>query len=363
MERCSFWIDGVEALDAPLDARLDVVFAQLLGECVFDAAQELLALDAAGFDGLRDLLVADGIGVAEGQVFKLAADFAHAQAMGERGVDVEGLAGDGLLAVGLEVLQGAHVVQAVGQLDQHHAHIGDHGQQHLADVFGLAVFAIGELDFVDLGDALDDVGHLVAEAGFDFFAGGGGVFDGVVQQAGGDGGRVHLHLGQHFGHLKRMNDVGLAGGAHLALVVLDAELPGFANEADVFTGAVGLDLAEKCLETLVDGILVGNRTDRLGRPRTGWRRWDIGRMGCRTVAMLHYRPNCWSMPQWSAEERLSAGRRELHARELALEVPRRKPRHRGRGQLRDVMFRRMPGLRDLIDRFRAGFRRCQSEDS
>ena len=84
--------------------------------------------------------------------------------MSQRRVDVLGLAGDGLLAVGLQVLEGAHVVQTVGQLDQHHAHIGDHGQQHLAHVFCLAVFAVGKLDFVDLGDALDDVGHLVAKA-------------------------------------------------------------------------------------------------------------------------------------------------------------------------------------------------------
>jgi hypothetical protein len=83
----------------------------------------------------------------------------------QRSVDVLRLAGDGLLAVGLQVLQGAHVVQPVGQLDEHHAHIGNHGQQHLAHVFGLAVFAVGKLDLVDLGDALDDVGHLLAKLG------------------------------------------------------------------------------------------------------------------------------------------------------------------------------------------------------
>ena len=248
---------------------------KLLDERVFDAAQELLALDAAGFDGGGDLLEAHRIGVAEGQVFELAAHFAHAEAMGERGVDVEGLAGDGLLAVGLQVLEGAHVVQPVGQLDEHDAHIGDHGQQHLADVFGLAVFAVGELDLVDLGDALDDVGHLVAEVGFNFLAGGGRVFDGVVQQAGGDGGRVHLHLRQHFGNFKRMNDVGLAGGAHLALVVLDAELPGLADEADIFTGAIGLDLAEKRFKA--PSMAAWSRRGRAGTdgaPPT-WRwRWE-----------------------------------------------------------------------------------------
>ena len=44
--------DGVEALDAPFDTGVDVVFAELLDDGVFDADEELFALDAAGFDGL-----------------------------------------------------------------------------------------------------------------------------------------------------------------------------------------------------------------------------------------------------------------------------------------------------------------------
>ena len=255
--------DGVEALDAPLDAGLDAVLAQLLDKRVFNAAQKLLAFNAARFDGCGRALVAHRIGVAEGQVLKLAAHLAHAQPMRERRVNIQRLARDGLLAVGLQVLQRAHVVQPVGQLDEHHAHIAHHGQQHLAHVFGLAVFAIGKLNFVDLGDALDDVRHLVAEAGVNLLAGGRRVFDRVVQQGRGNGRRVQLHFGQHFGHFERMNDVGLAGGAHLPLVVLDAELPRFADQGNVFIGAIGLNVAQKRLKPsgrwrvgrVVDGAL------------------------------------------------------------------------------------------------------------
>ena len=228
--------------------------------------------------------------------------------MGERSVDVERFAGDGFAAVGLEVLERAHVVQAVGQLDEDDAHIGDHGQQHLADVFGLAVFAVGELDFVDLGDAFDDVGDLVAEVGLDLLAGGGGVFDGVVQEAGGDGGRVHLHFGQNFGDFKRMNDVRLAGGAHLALVMLDAELPGFANKFNVFSGAVGLNLAEQGFEAAIDGSLVEDRTGgAAGAAGSAVALVSSAGVGCRTVAILHYRPQMLSMPQWHGGSGTAAG--------------------------------------------------------
>ena len=43
-------IDGIETLDAPLDFCLDVVFAELIDERIFDAFEELLAL---AYGGLR----------------------------------------------------------------------------------------------------------------------------------------------------------------------------------------------------------------------------------------------------------------------------------------------------------------------
>ncbi len=49
----------------------------------------------------------------------------------------------------------------------------------------------------------------------DLLAGGRRVFHGVVQQRRRDGRRVQLHLHQHFGHLKRMHNVGLAAQARV----------------------------------------------------------------------------------------------------------------------------------------------------
>ena len=97
------------------------------------------------------------------------------------------------------MFEGAHVVQAVGELDEDHADVVDHGQHHLADVLGLRFFAGGEIDSADLGDAFDDVRDLFAEFLGDFNGGDRGVFDGIVQQAGGDGNGVHLHVGENVG--------------------------------------------------------------------------------------------------------------------------------------------------------------------
>ena len=140
---------------------------------------------------------------------------------------------------GAQVLQGTHVVQPVGQLDEHDPHIAHHGQQHLAHVFGLAVFAVGELDFVDLGDAFDDVRDLLAEKPGDVVRGHRRVFDSIVQQAGGDRGGVQLHLRQDMRNFQRMQHVGLARGAQLALMMFEGKFPGAADDLDVVAGTMG----------------------------------------------------------------------------------------------------------------------------
>jgi len=48
-------------------------------------------------------------------------------------------------------------MQPIGQLDQYHANVIDHGEHHLAQVLGLRLLARREIDFADLGDALHDV--------------------------------------------------------------------------------------------------------------------------------------------------------------------------------------------------------------
>ena len=245
-------LDGVEALDAPLDAAGDFVFAQLGFELLDDAFEEDFAFAAKGVDLGGELLVGEGVGIAEGEVFELAAELAHAEAVGERGEDLEGFAGD-LLALGdRQMLEGAHVVEAVGELDDDDAHVGDHGEEHFADVLGLVVFAVGEFDFVELGDTFDDVGDLVAETLFDLFGGDVGVFDGVVEEAGSDGGGVHLELGEDQADFEGMDDVGLAGGALLAFVLLQGEGPGLADDFEVVAGAIVVDLLEEAGEFLVD---------------------------------------------------------------------------------------------------------------
>ena len=95
-----------------------------------------------------------------------------------------------------------------------------------------------------------------------------GVFDGVVQQAGGDGRGVELHLGQDGGDLQRMHQVGLARLARLAFVMFEGEFVGLLDGGEIVGGAVGADLAQEIAkacdrQNIGRDLLAQSRHDRL----------------------------------------------------------------------------------------------------
>ena len=101
----------------------------------------------------------------------------------------------------------------------------------------------------DLGDALDDVGDFGAEQLGDALGRGQRVLDDVVEQAGGDGHHVQLHVGEEVGDLERVDQVGLAGMAHLPLVLERREDVGPPQQLEVGLGAVAPHFLEERLES------------------------------------------------------------------------------------------------------------------
>jgi ketosteroid isomerase-like protein len=154
-------VDAVEMLFAALDIGIDAGGRQCLADGVEDLADHFAPVAARVLDGSRQHAVAQRMGVAERQFLQLAVERVQAQAVGDRRIDVERLARDARRFSGAHRVQRAHVVQPVGELDQDDAHVARHRQQHLAEVFRLGLFEALELDAVQLGDAVDQVGgHL-----------------------------------------------------------------------------------------------------------------------------------------------------------------------------------------------------------
>ena len=180
------FVDAEEALDAALNSSRNAGFLQAVAQHAFDPRHEGFALLSARFHGRLHLFIADRVHVAEAEILQFAADLSHAEAVRDGRVDVERFAGDLLLAIWLKVFERPHVVQAIGQLDHDDADVVYHGQHHLAQVFGLRFFGGGKIDLADLGDAFDDMRHLLAKLLADFDGCDRGVFDRIVEQSGCD---------------------------------------------------------------------------------------------------------------------------------------------------------------------------------
>ena len=60
--------------------------------------------------------------------------------MGDRGENLEGFLGLGLLSFGGKALERAHVMESIGELDQDDADVIGHAEEDLTMVFGFEVF-------------------------------------------------------------------------------------------------------------------------------------------------------------------------------------------------------------------------------
>ena len=163
----------------------------LLFEARFDlrlhALHEGLVLALLFFKRLGDLRVTDGVEIFERQILKLPLDALHTEAVGNGGVDLHRF--ERLLALLFRrlVLHGAHIVRAVGELDEDDADVLGHGHEHLAQVLHLLFFLAGVLHARQLGNALDKIRHRGRELLGDLGIRGGGVLDAVVHEGGLDG--------------------------------------------------------------------------------------------------------------------------------------------------------------------------------
>ena len=120
--------------------------------------------------------------------------------------------------------------KTVGEFDDDDADVIDHGEQHLADVFGLTGFGSEQVEAADFGGAFDEAGDIGAE----LFGDGGernfGVFDDVVEQCGAERSDVELHVREDVGYFDGMREERFAGQAGLRFVLLGGEIVGAAEE-------------------------------------------------------------------------------------------------------------------------------------
>ena len=187
-----------------------------------------------------------GIELLEGEIFELRLEGLQADALRKRRVYLHRLLGDPLpLLLVRHVMERAHVVQPVGELNEENADVFRQREQELAQVLGLMRLIGLQLQPAQLGHAVNEPRGLLAEQRADLLDCGARVLHGVVEQRGRDRRAVELELGQDAGDLDGMGEIGVAAGAGLRAVRLHREDVGAVQQSFVRCGLVALDALDE----------------------------------------------------------------------------------------------------------------------
>ena len=227
-------VDAVEMLCPAVHRGVDAGVLQGLDDGLADLVDQLFPFRTLLVQLAREIPVDVGRQVFQAEVFQFGLDLGHAEPVGEGRVDLPRFEGDPLLLLRFQKGQRPHVVEPVRELDEDDAHILRHGNEHLAEILGLEFLLASEGQPGDLGDAVHQDGHFLAEFRGQLFDGHFfHVFHHVVQEPRRDRHGVQLQADQRKHHLRAVHHEGLAGLADLAGVVQGAEMIGPLDEVEL----------------------------------------------------------------------------------------------------------------------------------
>ena len=241
-------------LDAAVDGGLYALGLEARLDARLHAVHEALEFGHTLGQILGDLSVAFGVEVLQRQVFQLPLGPLHAEAVGDGGIDLHCLEGLGFLLLRALPGHGAHVVQAVGDLDEDDADVLCHCQEHLAQILRLLILFACILHARKLRDALHDIRHDRTELTGDILMGEGGVFDHVMQQRRDDGILIQTDVHADVGGGDAVRHIGRAVPPLLPGVGHARHVIGGADAAEVHIVGILFDFFDKCLKQYV-GVL------------------------------------------------------------------------------------------------------------
>ena len=170
--------------------------------------------------------------IPERKILQFAIRLIQAQPVGNRCINLQRLRRNSTPFAARHVCQRAHIVCAICQLDQNHANIARHRQQHLAEGLGLVFLACIELKLVELGESIHEFGdrgtETIDQVGLSYAA----IFHGIVQQRRHQCLGVELPGGAKCRHRNGVGDIGLTAVAQLTQVRLVGKAIGLPHQLD-----------------------------------------------------------------------------------------------------------------------------------
>ena len=205
-------------LDPPMNLGLYTGLAQVAQELRRRPVDKGLPVPAPGGDEALYLLIPTRVEGGEREVFELPLYRVDTEPVREGSVDLERLRRLPELRLALEVGDGPHVVQPVGELDDDDAHVAAHSHDHLPQGLRLRLLQVPGREPLELGDPVHDLRDLVPKPLRQLLFRYARILEDVVQQRGGDGRRIEPQLGQNVGRRERVIDEGLPALADLTPV-------------------------------------------------------------------------------------------------------------------------------------------------
>jgi len=135
-----------------------------MGEDVLEGLHDLLVICrvAKGLDVVQDLLTLPGIEIRERQVVEFALEGVDVELGGDGSIDIDGFPGNAVPIWFGEMMEGAQVVQPVGELDQENTQAPAGAEEDLA-VGQILDRCPVQMTALKLGTAVDQFGYHLAE--------------------------------------------------------------------------------------------------------------------------------------------------------------------------------------------------------
>mmetsp|Transcript_16890 Transcript_16890/g.43810 ORF Transcript_16890/g.43810 Transcript_16890/m.43810 type:complete len:694 (-) Transcript_16890:1034-3115(-) len=239
------------------------LFLHLLKQAVqvLGAAAEVLRRDASIRQSALQLVQGAGDGAAvagdarlergillgalrvKGIVFQLRLERPHAQAVGKRREQLQRLTSGGGALRRPAAADGAHAVDALRQLDEHHAHVG-HGEQHRTQlargrgVHGALCGAVQLADLIHAAHTFHHLDHCAREQPMQHLRRHHGEVQHGVEQPRRDGGVVQSEVGEDARRLGRVAEKALAILPALTLVGSCGDVEGLHHDGRVKHGVL-----------------------------------------------------------------------------------------------------------------------------
>ena len=142
------------------------------------------------------------------KIIQLHLNFRNTKPVCNGRINVHRFTGLFLLLLRLHILKSTHIVKAVRQLNQNHADILGHGQEHLPQILSLNLHLIhGPGQLGQLCNSVYQKSYLCAELLLHLVQSHNGILYHIMKNSGNDGFFIQLQIRQNNGNTKRVNNI------------------------------------------------------------------------------------------------------------------------------------------------------------